>query len=86
MAPLAVAVAVLAAMGVAIAVLAVTGGLSPAANGLFDPGVLVRVGLPAARAVHDLSAALTIGLLVMAAWFVAPESGTSDDTLSESRQ
>ena len=86
LAPLAVAVAVLAAMGVAIAVLAVTGGLSPAANGLFDPGVLVRVGLPAARAVHDLSAALTIGLLVMAAWFVAPESGTSDETLSGSRQ
>ena len=34
---------------------------------LGDPGSLVRYGLPIARVLHDLSAALTIGLLVLAA-------------------
>ncbi len=85
-APLALAGAVIAAMVVAIVVLGVTGGLAPAANGLFDPGVVVRVGLPAARALHDLAAALTVGLLVLAAWFVAPDSSVRDDQLSGNRQ
>src|SRR5829696_2045947 len=85
-APLAVAGAAITALVVAIVVLSATGGLAPAANGLFDPGVVVRVGLPASRAVHDLAAALTVGLLVLAAWFVAPESSVRDDQLSGSRQ
>src|SRR5829696_5746546 len=84
-APLAVASAAIAALVVAIVVLGATGGLAPAANGLFDPGVVVRIGLPASRAVHDLAAALTVGLLVLAAWFVAPESSVRDE-LSGSRQ
>ncbi len=33
--------------------------------GLLDPGALVRWGLPVARTVHDLAAALTIGSLVL---------------------
>ncbi|THG32616.1 hypothetical protein E6C70_12790 [Glaciibacter flavus] len=38
---------------------------------LFDPGDLVTYGLPIARAVHDLAAAATIGLLLLAV-FIAP--------------
>ncbi|WP_233571818.1 cytochrome c oxidase assembly protein [Cellulomonas triticagri] len=45
--------------------LASTGELAPSV--LLDPGDVVRYGLPVARVVHDLSAALTIGLLVLAA-------------------
>jgi cytochrome c oxidase assembly factor CtaG/putative copper export protein len=85
-APLAVAGAAITALVVAIVVLGATGGLAPAANGLSDPGVVVRIGLPASRALHDLAAALTVGLLVLAAWFVAPESSVRDDQLSGSRQ
>jgi putative copper resistance protein D len=85
-APLALAAAAAGAMVVATVLLGVTGGLAPAANGLSDPGVIVRVGLPAARAFHDLAAALTIGLLVLAAWIVPPESSIRDDSLSGSRQ
>jgi len=35
--------------------------------GLPDAGGMVRWGLPIARAVHDLAAASTVGLLVVAA-------------------
>jgi cytochrome c oxidase assembly factor CtaG len=42
-----------------------TGELAPQL--LLDPGDVVRYGLPVARVVHDLSAALTVGLLVLAA-------------------
>ena len=35
--------------------------------GLPDPGALVRWGLPVVRVVHDVAAAVTVGLLVLAA-------------------
>lgn len=58
--------AVVVATGLALgAGLLLTG--AAAAPLLGDPGALVRWGLPAARAVHDLAAALTLGLLVLAA-------------------
>jgi cytochrome c oxidase assembly factor CtaG/putative copper export protein len=85
-APLALAAATIAGIVVAVVVLGITGGLTSAATGLFDPGVVVRIGLPAARVLHDLLAALTVGLLVLAAWFVAPESAVRDGHLSGSRQ
>ncbi len=56
----------------AVGLLAVQGRL---AVGPFDPGVIVRYGLPAARAGHDLAAAVSVGLLVLAAWCLAPEPG-----------
>ena len=71
---------------VALLVLGVTGELAAATQASFDPGALVRYGLPAARAVHDLAAALTIGLLVTAAFFVAPEPGSRRDRLSGARR
>ena len=62
----------LLAIGMAVGLLAVQGRL---AVGPFDPGVIVRYGLPAARAGHDLAAAVSVGLLVLAAWCLAPEPG-----------
>ena len=64
----------LAAAGVAVLILAATGELAAADPDLFDPGALVRYGLPVARAVSDLAAALGVGSLVLAAWLVAPDS------------
>jgi cytochrome c oxidase assembly factor CtaG/putative copper export protein len=74
------------AVGVAVGVLGATGELASSAAGLSDPGVLVRYGLPAARAVQDLAAALTIGLLGLAAWLVAPAAGTGTVKLTDRRQ
>jgi hypothetical protein len=63
------------------AVLGASGALAPVGLGLVDVALFVRFGLPALRAVHDLSAALTIGALVLAAWLVAPEPGGSSKDL-----
>ena len=53
---------------IACAVAIVIGGAAaPAPAGLQDPGPAVRWGVPLIRAVHDLSAALTVGLLLLAA-------------------
>lgn len=58
-------------LAVPAAVAAVLGGLtltgSLTATDLLDPGPLVRYTLPVARTVHDLAAALTVGLLVLTA-------------------
>ena len=56
-----------AAPVVAVVLLLVTGGAAAAAEGLPDPGVAVRWGLPAVKAVRDVTAALTVGLLVSTA-------------------
>ena len=60
--PLAIAAAVLAMVAT---------GAFTTGTALQDPGDAVVYGLPIARTVHDLAAALTIGLLVVAA-FLAP--------------
>ena len=77
---------VVLAVLVAVGVLAATGQLVSVVPGLFDPGPLTRYGLPAARAVHDLAAALSVGLLVLAAWIVGPESSEDRDGLTGIRQ
>jgi putative copper resistance protein D len=74
-----------AAVVVAVGILAGAGELSGGPAGLLDPGPLVRVGLPVARTLHDLAASLTIGLLVLAVWAVAPEPGTSADGVAGPR-
>ncbi len=74
------------AVVVALVLLGVTGSLAAPSGGLLDPGVLTRYGLPTARAVHDLAAATTVGLLVVAAFFVAPAAGKSADSLAGPRR
>jgi cytochrome c oxidase assembly factor CtaG/putative copper export protein len=76
---------VLVTLAVALGVLGATGALAAVVLE-FDTGPLVRYGLPAVRAVHDLAAALTVGLLFTAAFFVAPSAGTRADRLSGVRR
>ncbi len=64
-----------AAVLVALGLLGITGQLRAVTPRIFDPGALVRYGLPVARVLHDLCAAATLGTLVVAAFFVAPERG-----------
>ena len=52
---------------VAVTVLTTVGALAAPGNGLPDPGVAVRIGLPTATALRDVAAALTVGLLVTTA-------------------
>ncbi len=70
---LAATVAVIACL---IAVV-VGGAAAPAATGLQDPGALVRWGLPVVRVAHDLAAALTLGLLLLAAVAVPDRAPTA---------
>ena len=55
-----------ACAGVLVGLLIGHGAQAPHA-GLLDPGAVVRWGLPIARTLHDLAAALTIGALVLGA-------------------
>ncbi|NMH99926.1 cytochrome c oxidase assembly protein [Pseudonocardia acidicola] len=72
-------VAGLIGLGAAIAVLVAAGltalsGARPATTlGLPDPGTLTTAGLPAVRALAEVSMVLTIGLLLLAAFLVAPQ-------------
>lgn len=63
------------AVGCCLAVLAWTGGAAPLALG--DPGPLVRWGLPAVRVVGDAAAALTVGVLVLAAVGLAADASAA---------
>ena len=60
--------ALLAAVVVVVPVAALSGAVQPLALG--DAGPLVRWGMVLLKVVHHLSAALTIGLLIMAAFLV----------------
>jgi cytochrome c oxidase assembly factor CtaG/putative copper export protein len=71
---------------VAVVLLAVQGQLAAPSGGLLDPGAFTRYALPVARAVHDVAASVTVGLLVLAAWAVAPEAGKSVDSLAGPRR
>jgi putative copper resistance protein D len=78
----AVAGAVLLAVAVAVGLLGATGQLAATVPGLFDPGALVRYGLPALRVGHDWAAALSVGSLVLTAWCVAPDSAGETDQVA----
>lgn len=64
------------AAAVAVTVLALTGALSADPVIDFDPGPVVRLGLPPVLAARDLLASVTVGLLVLGTWAVAPDPGT----------
>jgi len=73
------------AVGVAGVILAVTGALAPITPAIFDPGAVVRWGLPIARTLHDLAAAATIGLLVVGTFLVPPERRSDRAVLTGAR-
>ena len=54
--------------------LVIGGSIEQDLAGLPDPGSFVRYGLPVARTVQDLTAAATVGLLVLAACVIPPAS------------
>ena len=61
---------------VALVATGLTGGLSPLGiEGLPDPGILTRVGLPTVQVIRDLAAMATVGVLVLAATCVPPQTG-----------
>ncbi|MFE2959363.1 cytochrome c oxidase assembly protein [Nocardia tengchongensis] len=62
-----------AAALVAALVVALSAAQALTLLGIPDPGPLTTYGLPAVRAVADLAAALTIGSLLFAAFFVPPQ-------------
>lgn len=72
----------------AVAVVAVLAGAliggAAVAPALGDPGPLVRWGALLARVIHDLAAAATVGLLVLAA-FLAPETTRTNRRVSATR-
>jgi putative copper resistance protein D len=53
------------------------GAFAAPVAGLPDVGALVRWGIPIVRAIHDLAAASTVGLLVMAATIIPEARNTS---------
>jgi len=83
---LVVVVATAVSVLVALVLLGANGSLAAPSEGLLDPGTLTRYGLPAARAVHDVAASVTVGLLVLAAWAVAPDAGKTVDSLAGPRR
>jgi len=71
------ALLVLAAVAVVVPAGLLTGVMAAPVPGLPDPGTLVRWGLPVVRAVHDVAAAMTVGLLVLAATIIPETTATN---------
>lgn len=76
--------AVVAAVAVVIPAGLLGGVFAAPVAGLPDVGVLVRWGLPVVRVVHDLAAASTVGLLVLAATII-PEARTTRRRVTAAR-
>ncbi|HET7305808.1 MAG TPA: cytochrome c oxidase assembly protein, partial [Segeticoccus sp.] len=74
----------LVALGLVIPSAVLTGAAAPPVAGLSDPGAVVRWGLPLVRAVQDISAAATIGLLLMGG-FLVPEGRHSSRRATSAR-
>jgi cytochrome c oxidase assembly factor CtaG len=79
------ALAVPLAVLTALVCLVAAGQLEQAQPGLPDAGALVRLGLPVTRTLQDLSAALTVGLLVLAAFVLPPSSAKVKNQLAGHR-
>jgi cytochrome c oxidase assembly factor CtaG/putative copper export protein len=78
---------ILAAVAVVAVVLPaglLAGAVAAPVAGLPDPGVFVRWGLPIVRAIHDLAAASTVGLLVVAATII-PEGPRTHRRITAAR-
>lgn len=75
------ALAVPLAVVVALGALVIGGQLEQTQPGLPDAGAFVRVALPVGRTLQDLAAALTVGLLVLAAFVLPPSKPERADEL-----
>jgi cytochrome c oxidase assembly factor CtaG/putative copper export protein len=71
------ALTALAVVAVVIPAGLLGGAFAAPVAGLPDAGALVRWGLPVVRAIHDLAAATTVGLLVVAATIIPEAPRTS---------
>lgn len=70
------------AVTAALAAAGLSGGLSAVGvEGLPDPGVPTRVGLPTIQAIRDLAAMVTVGALVVAAVCIPPSRGATRSRL-----
>ena len=83
-APSRVPAAVLAGAGLAAVLVAAVIGGAAAAPPIGDPGAFVRWGTLLVRVVHDLAAASTVGLLLLAA-FLAPETTKTNRRVTATR-
>lgn len=81
----AAAAVVLAVPLTAVVTLAIAGSMAAPAAGLPDPGALTRWGLPVTRAVHDVAATFTVGLLVLAVTVLPAGSGPDAEGLGRAR-
>lgn len=70
-------VAAVAVVSVVIPAGLLGGAFAAPVAGLADAGGIVRWGLPVVRAIHDLAAACTVGLLVVAATIIPEARNTS---------
>ena len=77
-------IAALVGIAVSLLGLTLTGNLV-AGTGPFDPGALVRYGLPIAKTVRDLAAAATVGFLITATWIVSSRPERDPDSLGGAR-
>jgi cytochrome c oxidase assembly factor CtaG/putative copper export protein len=76
--------AVVAVVAVVIPAGLLGGAFAAPAAGLPDIGPVVRWGIPIVRAIHDLAAASTVGLLVVAATII-PEARTTSRRITAAR-
>lgn len=83
-APSRVPAAVLAGAALAAVLVAAVIGGAAAAPPIGDPGALVRWGTLLVRVVHDLAAAATVGLLLLAA-FLTPETTRTNRRITATR-
>src|SRR5512139_1360739 len=80
-----VVVGVLALLAAVVAA-AYSGAAAPPPQGLTDAGPQVRWALPLVRVVHDLAAALTVGVLLLAATMVPGATRRAAASLDEPRR
>ncbi|UER55464.1 bifunctional copper resistance protein CopD/cytochrome c oxidase assembly protein [Kineosporiaceae bacterium SCSIO 59966] len=85
-APVGLLALILGTPAVAIAALAATTGTPAPLPGLPDAGSVTTWGLPAARAVRDVAAAVTVGLLVLSATVLPSAAGSDPDLLAGARR
>lgn len=84
--PWVVALVVVVGLGASVAAAAFSGAAAPLPSGLSDAGPVVRWSLPLVRVVHDVSAALTVGALLLAATMIPGKTRKASSGFDEPRR